>query len=460
MSQPQSSATNQLMRLLAKVERDSDLKNVKIINHAGMRIASSASDHTDAEDDVASSNALIMLGNNFLKEIDHGEIREVILRAEQGYVIVQYITEDYMVYAMLDNLMRVGYYISYLRNICKKFAYILSGNVVTDELLKEIEAEKERESKSRTLDFKEKLEIKKDLNEDKRALEDLLSVLSEGVAEDTTLGAASNKRGEAGVVGIDNDIMFDLEKMLEPASISQDAINKARMKAKEMAEQGLIKTEEKERTYDSGDGTIASDLEDFFSGLEEVQKPQAEPASAKPEEIKLPEEDLLSSLNLEEVATKFVEIQKTESTAEIKTQPTVAAKPEPNPEPKKAEPVPTTTKQVEPEIEMQSTPTATTEEPVVHHAETKLKPEDYIAVYGIPIYEDEVPPRELEDVVEFQLRTEQEEEIIRQAYPAQIPEVPLDEFGNPIFDDFAADEYADYELEEDEMIDAMSKKRK
>ena len=83
MSQPQSSATKQLMRLLAKVERDSDLKNVKIINHAGMRIASSASDHTDAEDDVASSNALIMLGNNFLKEIDHGEIREVILRAEQ-----------------------------------------------------------------------------------------------------------------------------------------------------------------------------------------------------------------------------------------------------------------------------------------------------------------------------------------------------------------------------------------
>ena len=81
MNQPQSSATNQLMRLLAKVERDSDLKNVKIINHAGMRIASSASDHTDAEDDVASSNALIMLGKNFLKELTM-ESREVILRAE------------------------------------------------------------------------------------------------------------------------------------------------------------------------------------------------------------------------------------------------------------------------------------------------------------------------------------------------------------------------------------------
>ena len=474
MSELKSNATNQLMMLLAKVERESDLKNVKIINHAGMRVASAKSDMTDAEDDVASSNALIMLGNNFLKDVNHGEIREVILRAEQGYVIVQYITKDYMVYALLNNLMRVGYYISYLRNLCKKFAYILSGNTVTDSLLKEIEAEKERERKARTLDFKEKIEIKKDLNEDKKALESLLSVLSEGVAEDTTLGAASNKQGEAGVVGIDKDLMFDLEKMLEPSSISQDAIQKARQKAKEMEQKGLMKKEEKETSFETSEAVIEEDsMEDLLASFAEIQKPQAtkpkeEAKPAKPKEIELLEDDLLSSLNLEEVATKFVETQKTEPKPATTTASKITVKKESAPASKQTQPIPTpSTQSKEPSISAKKTTVANAIDSVpaqtestnvqmqASTTESKLKPEDYIPIYGIPIYEGEVPPRELEDIIEFQLHIEQEEQIIKQAYPSQVPDIPVDEFGNPIFDEFEADEYADIELEEDAMIDAL-----
>ncbi len=514
MSEMKSNASNQLMMLLAKVERESDLKNVKIINHAGMRIASAKSDSTDAEDDVASSNALIMLGNNFLKEVNHGEMREVILRAEQGYVIIQYISQDYMVYAMLSNLMRVGYYISYLRNLCKKFAYILSGNTVTDSLLKEIEAEKERARKARTLDFKETIEIMNDLNEDKLALESLLSVLSEGVAEDTTLGAASNKKAEAGVVGIDKDLMFDLEKMLEPSSISQDSIKKARQKAKEMEEKGLMKKEEKESAFKASEGIAEEEaMDDLLASFAEIQKPQTkqkeEAKPAKSEKVELPEDDLLSSLNLEEVANKFVETQKPEAKtsesskitvkketapASKQTQPipSPAAQPQSSastkqtaPAFKQTQPIPSpaaqpqssvSTKQTAPASKqpqsasmaesekdplaakkspVKAQPEPALSEPQAPAAESKLKPDDYIPIYGIPIYEGEVPPRELEDIIEFQLHTEQEEQMIKQAYPAQIPEIPVDEFGNPIFDQLAADEYADIELEEDAMIDAL-----
>jgi predicted regulator of Ras-like GTPase activity (Roadblock/LC7/MglB family) len=506
MSEMKSNVSNQLMMLLAKVERESDLKNVKIINHAGMRIASAKSDTTDAEDDVASSNALIMLGNNFLKEVNHGEMREVILRAEQGYVIIQYISQDYMVYAMLSNLMRIGYYASYLRNLCKKFAFILSGNTVTDSLLKEIEAEKERERKARTLDFKEKIEIKKDLNEDKKALESLLSVLSEGVAEDTTLGAASNKRSDAGVVGIDKDLMFDLEKMLEPSSISQDSIQKARQKAKEMEEKGLMKKEEKEPSFTTSEGIAEEEsMDDLLASFAEIQKPQTkakeEPKPAKSDKVELPEDDLLSSLNLEEVANKFVETQKAETKTASSAKITV--KKESAPASKQTQPIPSPSPQAETAAKATAAVSAKTNEPAKATAavsaktnepaeataavsaktnepaeataavsaktqmsaeaqevkppsgESKLKPEDYIPIYGIPIYEGEVPPRELEDIIEFQLHTEQEEQLIKQSYPAQVPEIPVDEFGNPIFDQFAADEYADIELEEDAMIDAL-----
>ncbi len=464
MSEMKSNVSNQLMMLLAKVERESDLKNVKIINHAGMRIASAKSDTTDAEDDVASSNALIMLGNNFLKEVNHGEMREVILRAEQGYVIIQYISQDYMVYAMLSNLMRIGYYASYLRNLCKKFAFILSGNTVTDSLLKEIEAEKERERKARTLDFKEKIEIKKDLNEDKKALESLLSVLSEGVAEDTTLGAASNKRSDAGVVGIDKDLMFDLEKMLEPSSISQDSIQKARQKAKEMEEKGLMKKEEKEPSFTTSEGIAEEEsMDDLLASFAEIQKPQTkakeEPKPAKSDKVELPEDDLLSSLNLEEVANKFVETQKAETKTASSAKITV--KKESAPASKQTQPIPSPSPQAETAAKATAAVSAKTQmsaeaqEVKPPSGESKLKPEDYIPIYGIPIYEGEVPPRELEDIIEFQLHTEQEEQLIKQSYPAQVPEIPVDEFGNPIFDQFAADEYADIELEEDAMIDAL-----
>jgi len=213
-----------LMMEIQRVERGTDLKRVAVISRIGMAIATSTSDSMNADAETASSSALVDLAERLSKSVDHGDLREILVKTDSGFVILQFINEEYMIFGGISNPLRIGYYMEYLRNEAYRFAYILAGNKVTEALQKEIEAEKDREERKKleakapmAKDFK----MDKDKSDDISAMEGVLSFLSDWGGE-----AEENKPDNQNIVSIDKDLMFDLDN-LEPEPISQEQISSA-----------------------------------------------------------------------------------------------------------------------------------------------------------------------------------------------------------------------------------------
>ncbi len=214
-----------LMLEIQRVEKGTDLKRVAVISRIGMAIATSTSDSMNADAETASSSALVDLSERLSQSVDHGELREILVKTELGFVILQFINKEYMIFGGISNPHRIGYYMEYLRNEAYKFAYILAGNKVTEALQKEIEAEKDREERKKAeakapmaKDFK----MDKDKSDDIHAMEGVLSFLKDWGGEEK----AETKPDEQNIVSIDKDLMFDLDD-LEPQPISQDQISSA-----------------------------------------------------------------------------------------------------------------------------------------------------------------------------------------------------------------------------------------
>ncbi len=213
-----------LMLEIQRVERGTDLKRVAIISRIGMAIATSTSDTVNADAETASSSALVDLAERLSISVDHGNLREILVKADSGFVILQFINEEYMIFGGISNPLRIGYYMEYLRNEAYKFAYILAGNKVTVALQKEIEAEKDREERKKeeakapmAKDFK----MDKDKSDDLSAMKGVLSFLSDWGGEEE-----ENKPNDQNIVSIDEDLMFDLDD-LAPQPINQEQISTA-----------------------------------------------------------------------------------------------------------------------------------------------------------------------------------------------------------------------------------------
>ncbi|MHA1765691.1 MAG: roadblock/LC7 domain-containing protein [Promethearchaeota archaeon] len=213
-----------LMLEIQRVERGTDLKRVAVISRIGMAIATSTSDSMNADAETASSSALIDLAERLSTSVNHGDLREILVKADSGFVILQFINDEYMIFGGISNPLRIGYYMEYLRNEAHKFAYILAGNKVTKELQKEIDAERDREERLRreaktpiAKDFK----MDKDTSDDIKAMEGVLSFLKDWGSDETTPGP-----NEQNIVSIDKDMMFGLGDMA-PEPISQEQISSA-----------------------------------------------------------------------------------------------------------------------------------------------------------------------------------------------------------------------------------------
>jgi len=214
-----------LMVEIQRVERGTDLKRVAVISRIGMAIATSTSDTMNADAETASSSALIDLADRLSSSVEHGDLREILVKADSGYIILQFINEEYMIFGGISNPNRIGYYMEYLRNEAHRFAYILAGNKVTAALQKEIEAEKDREERKKleakapmAKDFK----MDKDKSDDLSAMEGVLRFLKDWGGEEDE----ENKPDDQNIVSIDKDLMFELDD-LAPQPISQDQISSA-----------------------------------------------------------------------------------------------------------------------------------------------------------------------------------------------------------------------------------------
>ena len=378
-----------LMVEIQRVERGTDLKRVAVISRIGMAIATSTSDTMNADAETASSSALIDLADRLSNSIEHGDLREILVKADSGYIILQFINEEYMIFGGISNPHRIGYYMEYLRNEAHKFAYILAGNKVTAALQKEIEAEKDREERKKeeakapmAKDFK----MDKDKSDDISAMEGVLSFLKDWGGEEE-----ENKPDDQNIVSIDSDLVFELDD-LEPQPISQDQISSAQQTSTNVETEG--------------------DAIDILALVDNQPKESEEG---------LPD-DILSALD---------EISETTRTT------------------------------------------------VVSSKTDKSSAKDSNLPYGIPIYENEVPPVPLEDYVNFEIGTLTGDPSSAQAqtgaqqvstpgsstapvssaadYDPFTTNIKLNTDGSPNFEAMSS-EYDDVDLniEEDAMLDALN----
>lgn len=205
-----------LMNELVKIEKRTDLRNLTILSRTGMKIATATSCEIDADPITASSAALIDVGIRFNNNVKHGDLREILIRSPKGYSILMYIDNEYMTFAGLPNLSRIGYYLELLRIKCKNFSYILAGGKVTDELKAEIENEKKKTAAKEATKQENKLpEFETDVSSDHdmNAMKDVLDFLNDW-------GGEEGKTPEGQVnIGIDEDLLVGVDTATQSVGI-------------------------------------------------------------------------------------------------------------------------------------------------------------------------------------------------------------------------------------------------
>ncbi|WP_457557575.1 roadblock/LC7 domain-containing protein [Candidatus Harpocratesius sp.] len=374
----------ELMQEIQKIEQGSDLERIAVISRIGMAIATSHSDEMDADAETASSSALIDLAERLSRSVNHGSLREILVKSEHGFVILQFINEEYMIFGGISNPLRIGYYMEYLRTIAHRFAFILAGKQMTEELRKEIEANRDRDfrlkQEART-PLAESFQMDKSNDTDKKAMEGVLAFLNQWGGEEETPASPNN------IVSIDNDLMIGLNNLdnLAPKPISQEQV--------QQAQEIMINKQEADSLKQP---TQPQNMEDIFAALDSFAStlPTSSSSSSSAPSTsssKLDEdsmEDLISTLD--------------EFASEAKT--TVGLSDVP------ATTTPETTISIESSISAGGIPEdilaglndlAEISTTKVTSSKTRKKPDNY--PYGIPIYEGEVPPVPLDDYVSFEI---------------------------------------------------------
>jgi predicted regulator of Ras-like GTPase activity (Roadblock/LC7/MglB family) len=171
--------------VLKDEEEKTDLDNLSVLSRVGMKVSSAYSSELDADATSASSTALIDLGLRLSEATAHGALREIILHNASGYSILMAINDDYIVFSGLKNVLRIGYYLGYLRELVKKLNILISGDSETEMVLSLQQAELEKLKKQREEEVEEAKPIKPTLEQDKAALDGLLGFLDDWEKEGT-----------------------------------------------------------------------------------------------------------------------------------------------------------------------------------------------------------------------------------------------------------------------------------
>jgi predicted regulator of Ras-like GTPase activity (Roadblock/LC7/MglB family) len=284
-----------LMEEIQRIESGTELKRVAVISKTGMSIASATSDQMDADAETASSAALIDLAERLSDSVSHGSLREILIKADSGFVILQSINDEYMIFGGISNPLKIGFYMEYLRSKAISFAFLLAGNVVTDALKSQITEQREREQRIKEeakRPLGEDFKTDKSVSSDMEAMKGVLDFLKNWNDEDSGGAPAASAEN---IVGIDQDLLFTADTYA-PKPISDDQIQMARSKSEELQLKGITK----------GAGTSAED-EDLISAIaadmakSPENKPKAQAAPSRSSDLDLNAvglpQDILSTLD-------------------------------------------------------------------------------------------------------------------------------------------------------------------
>lgn len=141
MSKPEEikEKREEIMRLLKELERKTDLEATAVVTKEGIRLACSVSAEMDADIFSAAAAAMVNLGSMTIRRLRQGELKEVIIKGDEGYTIVTEAGPTTMLVAAGRQSYRLGYYLGVLKKYAKDIADILSGLEASVEEIAEVE---------------------------------------------------------------------------------------------------------------------------------------------------------------------------------------------------------------------------------------------------------------------------------------------------------------------------------
>jgi len=167
-----------MMYLLKDEESKTELENLAVLDRVGMKVATASSSEVDADATSASSTALIDLGLRLNQATDHGALTEIILHNSSGYSILMAINDEYIVFGGLRAVVRIGFYLGYLRELARKLNKLISGDEETEMMLS-LEASELEKIKRQQMEEEVSTIKKPSVEQDKAALDDLLGFLDD-----------------------------------------------------------------------------------------------------------------------------------------------------------------------------------------------------------------------------------------------------------------------------------------
>jgi predicted regulator of Ras-like GTPase activity (Roadblock/LC7/MglB family) len=295
-----------MMYLLKEEESKTELENLAILDRVGMKVATASSSELDADATSASSTALIDLGLRLNQATDHGALTEIILHNSSGYSILMAINDEYIVFGGLRAVVRIGFYLGYLRDLARKLNKLISGDQETEMMLS-LEASELEKIEKQQMEEEAFTPKKPSVEQDKAALDDLLGFLDDWEKEgeefeDLESGVDSN------VVSIPKSIGLDIDHELKEAGESL---------IPQVEEASISKTQPLFKVYDDEVPPIA--LDDYTPMEIEEDLTSEEPSSVEESttyEESPPVEELVSSSDLpslEELAPPDFEIESSAS---------------------------------------------------------------------------------------------------------------------------------------------------
>jgi predicted regulator of Ras-like GTPase activity (Roadblock/LC7/MglB family) len=198
-----------MMYLLKDEESKTELENLAVLDRVGMKVATSSSSELDADATSASSTALIDLGLRLNQATDHGALTEIILHNSSGYSILMAINDEFIVFGGLRAVLRIGFYLGYLRDLARKLNKLISGDQETEMMLS-LETSELEKIESQKME-EEALTLKKpSVEQDKAALDDLLGFLDDWEKEGETFEDLEAE-AESNVVSIPKSIGLGID---------------------------------------------------------------------------------------------------------------------------------------------------------------------------------------------------------------------------------------------------------
>ncbi|MEM2109606.1 MAG: roadblock/LC7 domain-containing protein [Candidatus Odinarchaeota archaeon] len=138
----------EIMKLLKELEQKTELEATAVVTKEGIRLACSVSAEMDADIFSAAAAAMVNLGSMTIRRLKQGELKEVIIKGDEGYTIVTEAGPTTMLVAAGRQSYRLGYYLGVLKKYAKDIANILSGlakpvEEIAEAMMGTVEVEKQ-----------------------------------------------------------------------------------------------------------------------------------------------------------------------------------------------------------------------------------------------------------------------------------------------------------------------------